>query len=169
MSAAGSGWEIADDPAAVHDLLLASDAHQAELTGSPAPARRLASTEFLVGSGFVHLARVDGAAAAMFTLSDRPPFDLAQAELPPAVNPLYLQRLAVRPDLLRAGSTWGVRCVRRAVAEAAGRGADSLRCEANPDLAGSVGLLTACGFLHSGPVHADDSGRRWVHLHRPLV
>ncbi|CRK61872.1 hypothetical protein [Alloactinosynnema sp. L-07] len=161
-------WEVASDSRAVHDLLRASDEFHAEATGTPVPTRRPESTERHVRAGNVQVAWSADRIAGMFTLTDFAPFDLAEAALPPAHAPLYLQRLVVAPDLLAQGSLVGVRCVRRAVTVATERGADVLRCEANPDLVGSVTVLLASGFVHSGPVHDDGGGRRWIHLHRPL-
>ena len=162
-------WEIAEDPAEVHDLLCACDAWQAEATGTPVPRRRYASTERWVRAGAVHLLREHGRAVAMFTLSEVPPFDLRATPYGPARYPLYLQRLAVTPELLRTGSVLGAQCVRRAVTVARRRQADVLRAEANPDLRATRELLRVLGFVQLGDIRQDDTGRRWVYLERPLV
>ncbi|MFL6128904.1 MAG: cupin domain-containing protein [Mycobacteriales bacterium] len=165
----GGSWEVATDPAEVHQLLHDSDAHQARQSGSPVPQRQLETTVRHVRDGAVHLLRRDGVAVAMFTLSWSPAFDEDESIFPIAVRAAYLSRLSVAPAALASGSLDGLRCVRRAVELAAEAGADALRCEANPDLAGTRAMLDRLGFVQCGPVHADDRGRRWVYLHRPLV
>ncbi|MGC4807628.1 hypothetical protein [Micromonospora sp. DT233] len=164
-----NGWVVADDPVEVHDLLCASDAHQAAATGSPVPARRLATTSQRVASGSVHLLRAGGRAVGMFTLTWDAPYDASAVPFPAARRPSYLSRLSVRPDELAAGSLVGVRCVRRAIQVAGAQGADDLRAEANPDLAPTWALLTGLGFLPCGPTHSDAAGRSWAYLHRPLT
>ncbi|WP_320064502.1 hypothetical protein [Micromonospora sp. RTGN7] len=168
QAALPDGWAVADDPVEVHDLLCASDAHQAAATGSPAPARRLATTRQRVEAGAVHLLRVGGRAVGMFTLTAEAPYDASTVPFPAARQPHYLSRLSVHPDELAAGSLIGVRCLRRAVQVAAASGADSLRSEANPDLAPTWSLLTGLGFVPCGPTHSDPSGRSWAYLHKPL-
>jgi quercetin dioxygenase-like cupin family protein len=162
-------WELATDPEPVHELLCRSDVHHAAHTGTPVPRRNWDSTDRHVRSSAVHVLRRGDELAAMFTLSDHPPFNLAETAYQPATRPVYLQRLAVAPHLLEEGSLVGVRCVRRAIELAERSGADVLRSEANPDLAGPVSVLHQSGFVQRGPVHADSSGRRWVHLERSLA
>ncbi|WP_327178623.1 GNAT family N-acetyltransferase [Streptomyces sp. NBC_01335] len=161
------GWEDAADADEVHALLEACDAHQAEATGTPRPVRRPETTAALVAGRHVRLLREDGRAVGMFTLDTRP-----RAEVPPghprADRPAYLSRLAVAPDHLAAGSLVGVRCLREAVRLAGALGADALRAEANPDIRGTRALLASLGFEQCGPAHSDDTGRRFVHLHKPL-
>ncbi|SDG59807.1 hypothetical protein SAMN05216553_109266 [Lentzea fradiae] len=162
MTSTGYRWEMAADPAEVHDLLCASDRFQAERTGTAAPVRNPAGTAAHVAAGRVHLLRDGELPTAMFTLVESPPFDEPPDAFPPAVRPVYLTRLAVRPEA--AGSLAGMMCVRRAIATATGLGADAVRCEANPGLAHTVELLQALGF-----VLADQrEGSHVVHLHRPL-
>ncbi|MEV8093591.1 hypothetical protein [Kitasatospora sp. NPDC085879] len=161
-------WERAGDAAEVHALLRACDAHQAERSGTAAPDRSLATTEALVRLGAVHLLRSDGRAVAMFTLTTAPRPEPATDDYPPASNPVYLSRLAVAPDLLADGTLMGVRCVRKAVQLAGGTGADALRAEANPDLVNTRAMLADLGFEQHGPVHADETGRRYVRLQRTL-
>ncbi|MEO3871118.1 hypothetical protein ABGB18_20090 [Nonomuraea sp. B12E4] len=161
-------WEIGGDADELQALLVACDAYQAEHSGTAAPERRIETTRARVSSGCVHVLRSRGRAAAMFTLSQAPPSGLDLAAYPPASRPAYLSRLAVRPDLLAAGSLAGTRCVRRAVRLAAASGADALRAEANPDLTGTRAMLARLGFLQHGPVHTDETGRRHVHLQKSL-
>ncbi|WP_106978986.1 hypothetical protein [Streptomyces griseus] len=162
------GWEDAADAAEVHALLEACDAHQAEATHTPRPVRRPETTAALVAGGHVRLLREDGRAVGMFTLDTRP-----RAEEPPdhphAERPAYMSRLAVAPDRLAAGSLVGVRCVREAIRLAGSLGADALRAEANPDIRSTRALLASLGFEQCGPVHSDDTGRRFVHLHKSLA
>ncbi|MEU6243461.1 hypothetical protein [Streptomyces sp. NPDC047024] len=162
------GWEDATDPAEVHALLEACDAHQADVTGTPRPVRRRETTAALVEGRHVRLLRENGRAIGMFTLTAGP-----RAEEPPgqphADRPAYLCRLAVAPDHLATGSLVGVRCVREAIRLAGSLGADALRAEANPDIRGTRTLLASLGFEQCGPTHADDKGRRYVHLHKPLA
>jgi hypothetical protein len=160
-------WEVATDAAEVHELLCACDRYQAAGTGSPVPSRCLETTERHVRDGAVHVLRRDGV-AAMFTLTREPPFKLVDGSFPAARRPVYLQRLAVRPHLLRAGSFVGIRCVRKAVEVAAADGADALRCEANPDLVATRTLLEALGFRQHGPVYGGPGQARRVYLHKEL-
>ncbi|ESP97468.1 hypothetical protein KQH42_21075 [Streptomyces sp. CHA1] len=162
------GWEDATGAAEVHALLEACDAHQADATGTPRPVRRMETTAALVEGRHVRLLREDGRAVGMFTLTtgrraEDPP------GLPHADRPARLSRLAVAPDLLDAGLLVGVRCVREAIRLAASLGADALRAEANPDLRETRALLASLGFEQCGPVHSDDTGRRYVHLHKSLA
>ncbi|MFC4585730.1 galactose mutarotase [Sphaerisporangium corydalis] len=161
-------WEVGTDPRELHDLLVACDAYQAERTGTPVPARVIETTESRVRSGAVHLLRRGTEAVAMFTLTDRPPFDPAGLDLPEGGRLMYLSRLAVKPELLEQGSLVGVQCVRKAIELARGLGADALHAEANPDLTGTRALLAHLGFEQHGPVHSDGTGRRYVHLRKPL-
>ncbi|QPA01354.1 hypothetical protein OIM90_22375 [Streptomyces sp. AD16] len=59
--------------------------------------------------------------------------------------------------------------MREAIRLAASLGADALRAEANPDLRETRALLASLGFEQCGPVHSDDTGRRYVHLHKSLA
>lgn len=162
-----TAWAVATDPAEAHELLCASDSYQAERTGTPAPARRIASTERLVRAGATHMLRQGGRAVAMFTLTTDPPFDAAEVPFPFAATPRYLQRLAVHPDLTARGSLAGARCVRQALELAAAAGADVLRCEANPDLVATRELLASLGFEQVGEV-LETGGARRVHLQRRI-
>jgi hypothetical protein len=164
----GGSWQVATDAAEVHRLLRDSDAHQARVSGTPVPRRQLETTVRHVRDGAVHLLYRDGTAVAMFTLSWVPAFDEDESIFPPAVRAAYLSRLSVAPAALAGGSLDGLRCVRRAIELAGEAGADALRCEANPDLTGTRAMLDGLGFVQCGPTHSDDSGRRWVYLHRPL-
>ncbi|HEX7307007.1 hypothetical protein [Lentzea sp.] len=146
----GYRWEVATDPAEVHDLLCASDRFQAGRTGTAAPRRNPGSTAAHVGAGRVHLLRDGPLATAMFTLVDSPPFEAPPDTFPAAGKPVYLTRLAIRPEAAAGGSLAGMMCVRRAIATASGLGADALRCEANPALADTVELLKALGFTAAG-------------------
>ncbi|RFU86637.1 hypothetical protein DY218_11215 [Streptomyces triticagri] len=103
----------------------------------------------------------------MFTMTATPRMP-AHPDFPPAHKPAQLSRLAVAPELLAAGSLTGVRCVRKAIAVASALGADVLRSEANPDLQGTRQLLDQLGFFQQGPVHTDESGRRFVYLQKTL-
>ncbi|MFD9706401.1 hypothetical protein [Lentzea sp. NPDC059081] len=156
---------MADDPAEVHDLLCASDRFQAERTGTRAPLRNPGSTAAHVGAGRVHLLRDGRRPAAMFTLVENPPFEVPPEVFPAAVRPVYLTRLAVLPEVAADGSLAGMMCVRRAIATATGRGADALRCEANPALADTVELLQALGFTVAGRPGAE----RALYLHHALT
>jgi GNAT superfamily N-acetyltransferase len=160
-------WRVADDAEEVHQLLCLSDAFQAARSETPAPTRRRSSSERFVRLGSVHMLSDGDVAAAMFTLSSQQPFAPDIAEFPWARRPLYLQRLAVRPDYLGDGSIVGARCVRKAIEVAADAGADAVRCEANPDLSGTLALLALMGFEQCGPTYADGPVRR-TYLHRPL-
>lgn len=160
------GWELGTDPVEVHALLCASDAYHAARTGTPVPARRTESTERHVRSGHTWLLRQGGTAVAMFTLSPSAPYDADAAGFPTGRRPRYLQRLAVRPE--HTGSLAGTRCVRKAIEIGRRQGADCLRAEANPDLAATYQMLCGLGFTQVGPVHQDDSSRRWVYLQLPL-
>jgi hypothetical protein len=161
------GWSLAHDPDEVFDLLLASDRHAAERHGLPLPRRNREATGFLVGEGRVHVLRQRTELVAMFTLTWQPPYPLEPTGFPPRHRPAYLQRLAVRPELLRAGSLAGVQCVARAVEVATEGGADALRSEANPDLAEVLRLLLTLGFVRYGEPPADGPLRR-VYLERPI-
>ncbi|MGW1061783.1 GNAT family N-acetyltransferase [Micromonospora rubida] len=159
-------WVVATDPAEAHALLCASDGHQAARYGMVAPNRNLDTTERRVRAGSVHLLRHGTEAAASFTLSQEPPHGLDLSVYPPATSPVYLQRLAVSPAY--EGSIVGVRCLRRAVELAHERGADVLRCEANPDLLATRRMLDALGFVQHGPALAEGGVRR-VHLQRTVA
>ncbi|TYB69115.1 hypothetical protein FXF51_07670 [Nonomuraea sp. PA05] len=161
-------WEDGQDAAELHELLVLCDAHQAARSGTAAPARRVETTEALVSRGCVHVLRHGGKAVASFTLSGSPPSGLDTAAFPAARDPVYLSRLAVLPELLAGGSFAGVRCVRKAIRLAGDAGADVLRAEANPDLTDTRTMLLGLGFEQQGPVHADESGRRYVYLQKFL-
>ncbi|UBU11334.1 hypothetical protein [Nonomuraea gerenzanensis] len=161
-------WEDGQDAAELHELLVRSDAYQAGRTGTAAPARRIETTRALVSRGSVHVLRHGGQAVASFTLSCSPPSGLDPSAFPAAGDPVYLSRLAVLPELLAEGSFAGVRCVRRAIRLATAAGADALRAEANPDLTDTRTMLLGLGFEQQGPVHADETGRRYVHLQKLL-
>lgn len=139
-------WEVARDPGEVHALLETSDRAQAT-AAMPAPRRNRSATEALVGSGGVHLLRCAGRPVAMVTVSERAPFDPSCAAFQPARRPLYMQRLAVDPDVT-TGTVIppGLLAARHAVATARERGADWLRCEANPTITRVVEMLRAVGF-----------------------
>ncbi|MFD6880243.1 MULTISPECIES: GNAT family N-acetyltransferase [unclassified Streptomyces] len=162
------GWEDATDPVEVHTLLEACDAYQAEVTDTPRPVRRTETTSAFVTAGHVRLLREHGRAVGMFTLTTRPGAE-GPAGQPYAARPAYLSRLAVAPDHLAAGSLIGARCVREAIRLAVALGADAIRAEANPDIRSTRTLLESLGFEQFGPVHSDDTGRRFVHIHKPLA
>ncbi|WP_229402109.1 GNAT family N-acetyltransferase [Micromonospora okii] len=156
-------WEVATDASEAHALLCASDGHQAARYGMTAPVRSLDTTARRVRAGSVHLLRHGAEAAASFTLSPEPPHGMDLSVYPPAASPVYLQRLAVAPA--HEGSIVGLRCLRRAVELAHERGADVLRCEANPDLQATRRMLDALGFTQHGPTLAENGVRR-VHLQK---
>lgn len=164
---ASSLWRVATDAEAVHELLLASDAHHAAANGLPTPNRRIESSRRLVAAGAVQILCTDAAPTAMFTLTEEPPFGRDLSIFPAARCPLYLQRLAVEPRTRTAAPLLGVRALRRAVELAAARGADALRAEANPDLPAVVRLLTTFGFVQYGPVQATSVLRR-IYLQKDL-
>lgn len=139
--------------------------------GSPAPLRSRQSTASLIGAGAVHLLRRNGVAAGAFTLTPQAPFAARWAEqvFPPARQPIYLMRLAVRPELQTGGSLVGVRVLRKAIEVAADGGADALRSETNPDLTATLRMLLAVGFTQYGPVLTGQDGRRRVYLQRELA
>lgn len=159
-------WETATDPEEVHTLLCASDAYQAARYGVAVPMRQRSTTDRLVRAGAVHLLRLGPDAIGMFTLSHTPPFD-DLSTFPPARNPAYLQRLAVRPEHLHDTSIAGARCLRKAIELAQHSGADALRAEANPDLTATRTLLQLMGFSQYGEVNTDGV-RRWVFLQKAL-
>jgi len=165
VTSTGYRWELAADPAEVHDLLCASDRFQAGRTGTAAPVRNPGSTAAHVSAGRVHLLRDGLLPTAMFTLVDSAPFEAPPDTFPPARRPVYLTRLAVRPEAAGSGSLAGMMCVRRAITTATEQGADALRCEANPALAHTVELLEALGFV----VAARPADSRVLHLHRVLA
>ncbi|MEU5646352.1 hypothetical protein [Streptomyces milbemycinicus] len=161
-------WQTATGADEVHTLLTSCDAHQAAISGTPAPRRRQETTRRLVESGSVHLLRHTTGPAGMFTLTRRPPSGTDEEVFPPAERPLYLSRLAVAPAWLTAPALVGLRCVRRAVEVAAGMGGDVLRAQVNPDLRDTCALLGLLDFTPCGPTFDDGSGRRHAHLHRLL-
>lgn len=157
-------WTVADDASVIHELIEASDRRAARSSGTKPPTRRPASTEWLVTRGFTHLGRLDGRAAVTVTVSDVPPYDPEETDLPPATDPRYMQRLAVHPDA--ADPLLGFHAVRHAIAVATAAGADVLRAEANPDIADVLRMLTTLGFVRFG---TDDSGpARRTYLQRDL-
>ncbi|MFD9389282.1 hypothetical protein ACFWBB_00640 [Streptomyces sp. NPDC060000] len=161
-------WQTATDAAEVHALLTSCDAHQAAMSGTPAPQRRQETTRRLVESGSVHLLRHSTGPAGMFTLTRRPPFGTNEAVFPLAERPLYLSRLAVAPAWLTVPALVGLRCVRRAVEVATETGGDVLRAQVNPDLRDTCTLLDLLAFTPCGPTFDDGAGRRHAHVHRRL-
>ncbi|WP_052845416.1 hypothetical protein [Streptomyces sp. NRRL S-31] len=153
-------WEIAASAEEVHALLGASDAYAAERHGLPVPRRNMDSSRGLVEAGVVRMLRVDGEPAAMFTLTWKPTFTAEPGVFPPARRPVYLQRLAVRPEFVTGGRMLGLMCMRKAMEEAAGMGADALRAETNPDLGAVVQVLESYGFRRYGEVETDGWMRR---------
>lgn len=168
VSEVTGGWSLAEDPDEVHELLCASDRHAAEQHGLTVPRRSRATTGGLVADGCVQVLREQGEIAAMFTLTSRPPYSLAETGFPARSAPRYLQRLAVRPDLLRAGSLIGVQSVARAIELSTAQGADALRAEANPDLVGVLEMLLTLGFRRYGEPAPEGPLRR-VYLQRDLA
>lgn len=162
-------WAVAVDVDEVHDLLCACDLRQAVESGTPVPARRFETTKRRVESGAVHVLTEDGVAIATFTLTDEAPFPPDPGRFPEPAKPMYLQRLAVRPDLLASGAVVGVQCVRKAIELASAAGADALRCEANPDLVGTFTLLTTLGFRQQGPVYFSHTDAKRTYLQRDLI
>src|SRR5690349_18736947 len=132
MTTMDTGWSRAVDAdvAAVHGLLVASDAHHARTYGIATPERSVETTRRRVADGVVHVLRQGADPVAMFTLTDRPPFAQSLDIFPPARQPAYLQRLAVTPAGLADGPFIGLRCLRRATTLAVADGADALRAEA---------------------------------------
>jgi hypothetical protein len=159
-------WEIATEPNEVHRLLLASD--EAAAADQPPPKRSLEATRRRVAAGSVHLLRWQDKPAAMFTLDDDAPFDLAEAGYPPAGKALFLQRLAVDPEIQTSQPLVGARALRRAIRLATDAGAAVLRSEANPDLKRAFALLSAHGFMTFGSAQ-DQTGRRRVYLQKTLA
>jgi len=141
----GWAWEVAGNAAEVHALLEASDLAHRE--NGPVPQRNWTATQKLVESGCVHLLRCQGSPAAMFTITESPPFDTRGAGFEPARTPRYLQRLAVDPVLVgRLGPFPAMSAIRKLMEVASRQGADAVRSEANPDIVQVVRLLTAMGF-----------------------
>ncbi|MBB4688777.1 hypothetical protein [Amycolatopsis jiangsuensis] len=163
-----SHWEVATDADEVHTLLRASDRHQGDRFGSPVPARNPATTESRVRAGVVQVLRHSDRLAAMFTLTWQPPFEEPAGVFPFARTPAYLSRLAVRPDLVTAGSLAGLQCLRRAVGLALEQGADVLRAEANPDLESTVDTMVLLGFSRCDGEFGGDGTPRRVYLQHRL-
>ena len=162
-------WELAADADLVHKLLLQSDQQHARATRTRAPTRSEASTASHVAAGYVRLQMSGDEILGMFTLSRIPTFDPSRSVLPDALDPMYLQRLVVVTNpVTTADPLVGLRCVRRAIDEAAASGADALRSEANPDLSRSYSLLLACGLNPFGQVDERSDGLRIVRLHMDL-
>jgi hypothetical protein len=159
-------WIVADDVVEVHTLLCASDAAQ-DTEDAPAPHREIESTRRYVTARLVRLLRSETGPMAMFTLTPDPPFPDSLDRFPPASRPIYMTRLAVDPRTLSQEPLIGLRCLRHAMAVATESGADALRSEANPDLRGTMRLLTLAGFSQAGAV-MDDGERRRVGMHRTL-
>jgi hypothetical protein len=163
-------WEIGTDPGEIHALLCSSDAFQAERYRSPVPARNPGTTEQRVREGAVHVLRTGGRLAAMFTLTWAAPGGAEAAEAaqdPGAGRAAYLGRLAVDPNDLVGNPMVGVQCVRRAIETARAAGAEVLRSEANPDLAGTWEMLRQLGFEQLGPVE-EEAGVRRARLQKQL-
>ncbi|GGS10328.1 hypothetical protein Snoj_15360 [Streptomyces nojiriensis] len=160
-------WRCADSAEEVHALLRASDTLAAEQYGLPVPERRTDRSRQLVAQRAVHLLCHENSPVAMFTLTCQPPSIRHRDVFPPARTPMFLQRLAVHPDWSRRDATLGLRCVRKACETARADGADVLRAETNPDLRGSLDLLTGLGFVPHGTVETDGWMRR-VYLQRRL-
>lgn len=137
-------WTRASDPEVVHALIEESDRRAAARSGSTLPRRNPASTRRLVEAGAVWLALADEVAVATVTVSPLPSFDPADAGLVPAERPWYMQRLAL--GAASVDPLLGLRAVRHAVEVARAGGADTLRAEANPDLADVLHVLTRSGF-----------------------
>ena len=159
-------WEVARDVEEVHALLCASDAYSATHE-VPAPLRNKATTEHRVWTGSVHLLRFDVEAVGMFTLTWDPPFEQDLSVFPPAKHPIYIGRLAVKPEWQSRGSIVGAQCLRKAAELAIAAGADVIRSEANPDLKRTRKLLDLFGFIEYGRVLSDD-GRNRVYLQKNL-
>lgn len=160
-------WEASANADEVHALICASDAYTAT-SSAPAPVRNIQTTRRRVEAGSVHVLRFRGEAVATFTLTWEPPYDPREtAVFPPASKPIYISRLAVKPDWVENGSLVGVRCLRKAVELANGLGADAIRSEANPDLERVRALLAAFQFEQYGSAQAPD-GRRRVYLQKDL-
>jgi hypothetical protein len=137
--------------------LTASDAHQAETSGTPLPVRSRSKTERYVAESRVHLLRIDGAAAGTFTFVEV------------GAEAVWMGRLAVLPALLVPGSTVGFQCVRRAMEVATAIGAAQLRSEANPDIIGTFALLQILGFSQGRMMERSGSGARTVEMMVSLV
>jgi hypothetical protein len=150
------------DDRTVHELIAASDRAAAARSGTRPPVRRLDSTTYLVETGAVHLARVNGVPIATVTAGPRPSFDTAETGLPEAQHPWYMQRLAVRPDC--SDPLVGVQAVRRAIAAARAHGADAVRAEANPDLTDVLTLLALHGFVRYGTNASGPARRTFLQL-----
>lgn len=164
---ASAGWTLSDDPDQVHALLCASDEYAADVYRLPRPRRNRDTTDRLVRDGCVHALHEGGELIAMFTLTPQPPYPLDETGFPDRSRPRYLQRLAVSPDRLRAGSLLGVQSVARALEVAAAAGSDAVRSEANPDLRAVVDMLRALGFVPYARPTSDAPLRR-VYLQRDL-
>lgn len=160
-------WEIARNSEEVHHLLLASDAAHAT-PEQPAPRRNPETSRLRVADRSVHLLRCGVFPAAMFTLTTESPFDVARAGYPPAARPLYLQRLAIDPEVRRAAPLAGVRALRRAIEMARIAGADVIRSETNPDLGRICAMLRYHGFMAYGSAE-DADGRRHIYLQKAIV
>ena len=161
-----SRWETSANPDEVHALLCACDSYTAT-PGTQAPLRNIETTKRHVSVGAVHVLRFRNEAVAMFTLTWEAPFSEDPPVFPPARKPLYISRLAVKPEWLAKGSLVGVQCLRRAVELAESLGADVLRSEANPDLTRVRTLLQFLGFVEHAQKESAD-GRRSVYLQKTL-
>jgi GNAT superfamily N-acetyltransferase len=164
--APGFIWESARDAEEIHALLCASDAFVAT-PEAPPPKRNRATTQRLIDEGATQVLRHDGRAVASINLLWTPPFEMGQAQFPPAARPAFLARLAVDPEWAKRGSILGAQCIRRAMDLALERGADAIRCEANPDLTRTRAMLGLFGFSEHGAAQ-DPDGRRRVYLHLAL-
>ncbi|EID79780.1 MULTISPECIES: hypothetical protein [Rhodococcus] len=155
-------WRTADDVVMVHRLIEASDRRAAALTGTTAPPRRQESTQRLVAAGQVQLGLVAGQPVVTVTVGPVPSFDPAEAGMPEADEPWYMQRLAVAPDY--PDGLVGFHAVRHAVQLAAAAGADALRAEANPDLSAVLTMLTAVGFRRYRTHNSGRAPRTYLQL-----
>jgi hypothetical protein len=92
----------------------------------------------------------------MFTLSWDPPFAPEGVSFSPAEKPIYLGRMSVNPELLREGSIVGLSCARKAVELARRFGADTIRCELNPEIHGVYLMMDNLGFVPCHERECDD-------------
>ncbi len=159
-------WSVAEDVDEVHRLVCESDAAQASAL-APAPVRRVETTKRLVAERSVQILRRGDRAIATITLGWQAPFPDDLWRFADARKPAYMSRLAARPSALAREPLVGAQCVRRAIELARSAGADAIRCEANPDLAGVTAMLALLGFERCGP-ELQDGVRRRVHLQRSL-
>jgi hypothetical protein len=167
MMASERTWSTGTDVAALHELIVQSDAHHARTYGRPVPVRAVETMRRLVEAGQVQVLSHGAEPVAMFALTDRPPFAQDIGVFPDRSRPLYRQRLAIRPARLGDLPLVGMRCLRRAATLAVVAGADALRAEANPDLTATARLLQVFGFVRYGPVQSA-GGLRRIYLEKHL-